>query len=296
MFCLSCMWHHFCVSPAGCAISLLETFWKSCLVPSLPSNGRDTNLTISNSAVFYSIKRFSSNWARQNDAASSLLSVSFRVWRSRWHSVQVLTLTCIYTKRQKSKSRGRKALHSASAHWFALFAWLRKGWTIPHILDRAETSTHRNNVSKYRYMMVPKPFPYHMHVLLRRRYTCIQACIHHESHHELHAHIHYSVKGSQSTVHSSQCPRTYMPQGALNGIIWHNIILHHNNTTLPFMYRFVIQHCPLDLQQLTDLFAAVRAYVQNFIHTWHAYMAYVHCLNYQNPHMLSYFTLFYSLS
>jgi len=63
----------FPVTSAGCAIFWVETFWKSCLVPSLPSTRSDTNLSISNGAIFYLIQPFSSSSACQNDATSSLL-------------------------------------------------------------------------------------------------------------------------------------------------------------------------------------------------------------------------------
>lgn len=50
------------------------------------------------------------------------------------------------------------------------------------------------------------------------------------------------------------------------------------------MCRFIL----LEPQQFTDFSAVVRAYVQNSIRTSHAYMAYIHHEDYQNPHKLLY--------
>jgi hypothetical protein len=73
IFCLFCMWHHFCVTIVDCMISPPEPFRKSCLVPSLPSTRRDTNSTILNGATFYSINPFLSSSNLQKYAASSPL-------------------------------------------------------------------------------------------------------------------------------------------------------------------------------------------------------------------------------
>jgi len=46
IFCLSCTWCQFCVSSVDCAFSRVKTFWKCSLVPSLPSNRKDTKVMV----------------------------------------------------------------------------------------------------------------------------------------------------------------------------------------------------------------------------------------------------------
>ena len=98
-----------------CAISQLETFWKSCLVPSLPSNRKDTKLTTSNDAIFYSIKSFSSSSARRNDAASSLIFMPSvcagllqRPGTDPSTHMQILALTCMHTEQYKRWAEAEK--------------------------------------------------------------------------------------------------------------------------------------------------------------------------------------------
>jgi hypothetical protein len=86
-----------------------EPFWKIiltfignqkrtiCLAPSFPSNGSNTNLTILERYCFTDL--LNKALFEQFSPSKRCIQFSpFRVWRSRWHSVQVPILTGIYTQ------------------------------------------------------------------------------------------------------------------------------------------------------------------------------------------------------
>jgi hypothetical protein len=128
MYTTTCLCH----LSVECTISQPKTFWKCCLVPSLPSsNGRDTDSRISSSAIFYSIKQFSSSSTLQNDAASSPLfmrGVHTGILHRSQHSHA-------YTLDNRTTGQNqKKALPSASARWMVI-CWKQAdlhfslGWT-----------------------------------------------------------------------------------------------------------------------------------------------------------------------